>query len=122
MHRFTNFKIIVIMVGLVCILMTQAAAKSESVPVIAQEFTKLFTVVALKIPRTSPTSLSVTQTNADRYRIMNEPKSLISNTNISCATWYGGCRKECGVLLYFLSVFHTADDVFLFIFLPDIEP
>lgn len=26
------------------------------------------------------------------------------------------------MLLYFLSVFHTADDVFLFIFLPDTEP
>lgn len=111
MHRFTNFKIIVVMVGLVCLLMTQAAAMSESVPVIAQEFTKLFTVVALKIPRTSPTSLSVKQTNADRYRITNEPKSLISNTNNSCASWYGGCSEECGVLLYFLSVFHTADNV-----------
>lgn len=34
-------------VGLVCLLMIHAAAESESVPVIAKEFTKLFTVVAL---------------------------------------------------------------------------
>lgn len=37
----------VIWAGLLCLLVIQAAAKSESVPVIAQEFTKLFTVVAL---------------------------------------------------------------------------
>lgn len=52
-----------------CLLMIQAAAKSESVPVIAQEFTKLFTVVALKIPRTSPTSPSVT---TDNWRQRND--------------------------------------------------
>lgn len=56
-HRLINFQ--VVRVGLTCLLVIQAAAKSESVPVMAQEFTRLFTVAALKIPRTSPTSPSV---------------------------------------------------------------
>lgn len=61
MHRFINF--IVVQVGLADLLSSRVAAESESVPVIAQEFTKLFTVVALKIPRTSPTSPSVKRKN-----------------------------------------------------------
>lgn len=71
--------------------MIQVAAKSESVPVIAQEFTKLFTVVALK-DTTDLTNLTkcLKQTTGNRDVTTNEPESLlISNTNISCATWYG---------------------------------
>lgn len=52
MHRFINSKIIVVKLGLVCLMVIQAEA--ESVPAIAQEFTKLFTVAALEIPQTSP--------------------------------------------------------------------
>lgn len=42
--------------------------ESGAVPVVTREFTKLFTVVALKITRTSPTSPSVKRTaHAGRY-------------------------------------------------------
>lgn len=44
------------------------AGKSGAVPVVTREFTKLYTVVALKITRTSPTSPSVQRTaHADGY-------------------------------------------------------
>lgn len=46
------------------------ARVSAAVPVVTREFTKLFTVVALKITRTSPTSPSVKRTvHADGYPI-----------------------------------------------------
>lgn len=79
-------------------------------PVIAQKFTKLFTVDALRIPRTS---LSV-----DNCRRMSN-NLIISVTPVSdMLRGVNDVGSSCSI-----SVFHTADnDVFLFIFLPETEP
>lgn len=76
------------------LLMTRAAAESESVPVIAQEFTKLFTVVALKdtTDLTDLTKCSTRRPATEKRWRMSPSVSSSAIPIISCATWYGWCR------------------------------
>lgn len=84
------------------------------------QFLKLFTVVALKIPRTSPNSPSVSKTKGQQF--LSEPKGLFEAFPISAMlVWMISVGMWCALVLFVFFIKLMSSFLFFYLIL-NLEP